>query len=493
MIKKIKSWLFENRHAKQTVVKNAFWLSIANIGSRFIKALIIIYAARVLGTGDYGIFSYALSLAALFSIFADVGISAILTREASKNPECLGKNIATSFVIKLALTGLSVLLIIFVAPIFSTIKAANILLPLAALLTVFDALRDFGFGLTRAKEKMEIEAGISLATGVGIAALGFVAIFIKQTAFSLMIGYVAGSGLGFFLAFLLLKKYLKNFWGLFDKDLAKKIIKEALPFAMMALLGALTVNTDNVMIGWLRGVNDVGLYSAALRIVLLLYWIAPLFSTSIFPMISRLARKDDVRVSYILEKAVPASILMALPLFVGGAILASPIISFLFGPQYISTAATFAVLLFTVVVAFPASIIMNTIFSYNEQRIMVLCLFIGGIANVVFDYLLIRPFGILGSSFATVISQILAYGLAWRKMKKINNFYTLKHLPKGIFAAIVMGAASFVMNLLHVQVLVNIALSALVYLGVLLLLKEKLVEEAKTIFHLKDAPVGAEL
>lgn len=491
MIKKIRSWLFENRHAKQTIVKNTFWLSVATFGSRFIKAFLIIYAARVLGTRDYGVFSYALSLAALFSIFADLGINGILTREASKNPEHLEKYISASFIIKLVFIFISVLAVLFIAPLFSAVRAANILLPLAALLTIFDALREFGFGLTRAKEKMEVEAGISLVTGIGIAALGFVAIFIKPTAFSLMVAYVAGSGLGFFLAFLFLKKYLKNFWRLFDFALAKKIMGDSLPFAIMILLGALTVNTDNIMIGWLRGVNDVGLYSAPLRIVLLLYWIAPLLSTSIFPIISRLAHNDDVRVSRILEKAVPTSLLMALPLFVGGAILSSPIISLVFGQQYISTAATFGVLLFTVLLMFPASIITNTIFSYNEQKILVVCMLIGGITNVVFDYLLIRPFGILGSSFATVISQTLAYGLMWIKMKKINNFHTLKHLPKGIFAVIVMGAASFAMNLLHVQVLINIAVSAFVYLGVLLLLKEKLVQEAKTIFHL-DTPVPAQ-
>ncbi|PIY59464.1 flippase, partial [Candidatus Wolfebacteria bacterium CG_4_10_14_0_8_um_filter_37_11] len=48
--------------------------------SRLIRAAIIIYAARVLGAAEYGIFSYVLSFAGFFTIFADLGVSPLMTR-----------------------------------------------------------------------------------------------------------------------------------------------------------------------------------------------------------------------------------------------------------------------------------------------------------------------------------------------------------------------------------------------------------------------------
>jgi O-antigen/teichoic acid export membrane protein len=488
MIKRIKSLLFENRHARQTVAKNTFWLSIGAVASRVIKAVIIIYAARILGAENYGVFSYALSLAAMFSILSDAGVQGILTREISRNPEALEKTLATSFVIKLCLVVSSVLLIVGVGPFVSTVKGAASLLPLAALLTAFDSLRDFSFSISRSREKMEIEGGIGTLTGVSIAIFGLAALWVKPTPFVLMIGYVMGSGLGMLIAFLLLGKYLKNFWKLFEKDLAKKILKDALPFALMSLLGALTVNTDTIMIGLFRGARDVGLYAAAQRPVILVYLLAGVLATSVFPLMARLSKNDNERFKSVLEKTVSASLLFAIPVFVGGAVLAQPIIFFLFGQQYASTAATFAVLLFTVILLFPASTILNAIFAYNEQKILLISLVIGGLGNALFDYLLIPRFGIIGSSFATVISQALAYGFAWKKMKSINNFYTLKHLKKGFLAVTVMGLASFAMNLIHLQVLLNITVSAVIYLGILVLLKEKLIGEAKSVFHLEPPP-----
>ncbi len=486
MFSRLKQLLLQNKSAKQTVAKNMFWLSFGQIASRVIKALIIIYAARRLGVESYGIFSYALGLSALFSILADAGLSSILTREASRDASWLEKSIGTAFVIKMTLVALSFALVAFVAPFFSTVRGAAILMPLAAFLIAFDALREFAFSITRAKERMEIEAAISLTTGIGITVFGFGALWLSPNPMSLMLGYVIGSALGFFLAAFLLRKYVAHFWENFDWTLAKKLIREAMPFALMGLLGALTINTDTIMIGWLRSATEVGFYSAAQRPVLLIYMISSLLSTSIFPVIAKLAHKDDERMRVILEKTVSISLLIALPIFVGGIILSPQIVSFLFGPEYISIATTFATLLFTIVLLFPASAILNTVFAYNKQKILVILMIVGSFGNVILDYLLIPNFGILGSAFATVISQALAYSLAWHKMKQINNFYTLRHIKKGVVASIAMGIMSYALSIVGVHVIMNITISALAYLGILILLKEKLIKESLEVFKIVE-------
>lgn len=486
MFARLKQLLLQNRSAKQTVAKNMFWLSFGQIMSRVIKALIIIYAARRLGTENYGVFSYALSLSALFSILADAGMSSILTRDASRDPSWLDKALGTAFIIKLSLVAFSFALVAFIAPLFSTVEGVAILMPLAAFLIAFDALREFAFSITRAKERMEIEAAISLTTGISITIFGFGALWLSPNPISLMIGYIAGSALGFFLAFFLLRKYVAHFWKNFDKTLAKRIIREAMPFALMGLLGALTINTDTIMIGWLRSAKEVGLYAAAQRPVLLIYMIASLLATSVLPIIAKLAQRDNDRVRAILEKVVPISLLIALPIFVGGAVLSQQIVSFLFGAEYISIATTFTALLFTIVLLFPALTILNAIFAYNKQGALVATMAMGGFSNVIFDYLLIPALGILGSSFATVISQALAYGFAWKTMKEINNFHTLRHMKKGIAASAAMGVSCYLLSLTGVHVIINITMSAFIYLGVLVLLKEKLIKESLEIFKIVE-------
>src|SRR5512141_48381 len=104
MLQKLKSFLFENTSARQTVAKNTFWLTVSNFGGRLLKAAVIIYAARVLGTEGYGVFSYAITLAGFFTLFMDPGINNILMRDASgASPEKREVLFGTSFVIKIFL------------------------------------------------------------------------------------------------------------------------------------------------------------------------------------------------------------------------------------------------------------------------------------------------------------------------------------------------------------------------------------------------------
>ena len=99
-MEKIKNFFLQNQGIRQTIVKNFIWLSTGTTISRVIRSLMIIYAARVLGTEHYGVFSYALGLTAIFNIFSDIGLTGILTRELVKRTE-KKEYLATSLGIKL--------------------------------------------------------------------------------------------------------------------------------------------------------------------------------------------------------------------------------------------------------------------------------------------------------------------------------------------------------------------------------------------------------
>lgn len=60
MFAKIKSLPLKNKTLRQTVLKNTFWLAFLNIGGRLLRAIVIIYSARVLGAAEWGAFNYAI-------------------------------------------------------------------------------------------------------------------------------------------------------------------------------------------------------------------------------------------------------------------------------------------------------------------------------------------------------------------------------------------------------------------------------------------------
>ncbi|MCR4275176.1 MAG: flippase [Candidatus Wolfebacteria bacterium] len=482
MFQKIKSFLFENKNARQTIAKNTFWLFFGEISSRLLRMIIIIYAARVLGAGGWGVFSYAITLAAFFTTFSDIGISAMLIRESSKNPSMRSQYLSTSLFIKLFLIIISACLIIFISPSLTKIEQVKPLLPIIALILFFDGMREFGFSLNRSLEKMESEALIKTVTNFLIVGLGLIFLMYSKTVKSLAFSYTIGSGIGFLLTIWILRSHFKNLFSNFAKKLIWPIFSTAWPFALMGVLGGIMINTDTIMLGWWRTAEEIGFYSVVQRIIQALYLVPVLFSSSVFPSFSRLANKDNEKFRTILEKSIALVLLIGIPLIFGGVFLANEIITALFGNEYLPAATTFQILLLTILLEFPVIFIGNAIFAYNEQKKFIGFLTIGAISNVVFNWLLIPRYGIAGSAVATVIAQVFSMGFIWIKMKKINDFKIFSNLVKIVIATIIMSLFVWILKNSGINIFINIALSSLIYFGLLYILKEPLLNELKLIF-----------
>ena len=483
MLNRIKKFLFENQSLQQTALKNAFWLNFGEIASRLIRAVVVIYAARLVGAANYGVFSYALNLAGLFTIFSDIGVSSILTREASKNPESKTQYFSTAFFIKICLLILSIASVIFLAPFFTKIKNVLPLLPIVAVLLAFDSLRDFAFAFIRALEKMQVEAAIKIITNIAIVILGFLALFISATSRSFTIGYTLGSGFGLAAVIWALKDQFGKLFTHFKKELISPILASAWPFALFGLLGGLMINTDMIMLGWYRPAQDLGFYAAAYKPVQL-FWIFPtLLAGSFFPILSRLANENNEKFRLVFEKAMAVVFLVGMPLIAGGLVLSHDFIRIIFGNEYLPAIPVFQILLLTVFLVFPGSLLGNAIFCYDKQKSLIGYFFLGALGNIFFNFLLIPTWGIAGSAVSTVFTQIISNGFSWRKMKKINNFRPLRHLPKIIAATLLMALSAWGLNVLKINFFVNLSLSIFVYFGLLYLLKEPLLITGKNIIR----------
>ena len=212
MLKKVKALLFHNTSFRQTVAKNTFWLGVSNIGGRLLRAIIIIYAARVLGAEGWGAFSYAITFVAFLTIFTDSGINAIVTREAAKGTsrEEQDELLGTALRLKLVLLALGVILVIFLGPILTKVESAIPLLPIVSLVLIFDTLREFGFSVIRARERMEWEAMLFLFTNLALVGFGFFFLLIRPSALGFTYAYTLGTGLGMAATFIFLRRDLPN-------------------------------------------------------------------------------------------------------------------------------------------------------------------------------------------------------------------------------------------------------------------------------------------
>lgn len=474
----------ENKTLRQTVFKNTFWLSVGNFGSRFIHAAIIIYAARILGASGYGVFSYALSLASFFVIFSDIGISQLLTREVAKHPDKARAYISTSLAIKIFFLAVVIILMLSIAPHLSKIPEAKKLIPIIAVLFIFDGLRNFGFAITRSQNRMELETFFTVLTDISITVIGFLMLLKNPSAEALAWGYVAGSGLGLAMLGLALRNWFKNLTVNFDKKLVLPIISSAWPLAIVSLFSILTIDIDTIIIGWFRNASDLGLYGIAQRPVQLIYALPALLATSLFPVLSKLIHnKETERVRMVNERSFAISFGLAIPLTLGGIILGKQIIYALFGTEYLGAILTFQLFLITIILVFPEILLGNLFFAYGFRKIFIIAAALGATTNVIFDFLFIPRYGIAGSVVATILAHIVILSCYWLKMRRIDGFKIFSHLSRIIPASLLMMALTSVLSAREINVFLNIGISAAAYFFFLYISKEPLFSEVKKIWR----------
>ncbi len=463
---------------KETIVKNAAWLFAGSAGSRLLKGLVVIYAARVLGASGYGVFSYAMGLMGFFIFIKNIGVDSILTREIAKKTEEEPFYIATALWIEVGLLLVTAALMVGVAPFLSSVEEALPILPLVMLILVADDMRDFLIALFRGKEKMELEAAVTVASNALVALCGIVALLISKTPLAFAMGYAFAAILGACVAAGMARPFLRGLIKNAKKALILPILKSAWPLAISGFASLFLFNVDIVMLGWWRTAEEIGKYAASQRIVGILSILPGIIATAIFPAVSRFVHQKDVkRMEETARGALQATYLVTLPFIAGGFVVGNDLLGFLFGGEYIGAGGVLWILLLMTIASSPFAIFFNLLFAYDKQANAIWMTIVASGTNVALNALLIPAYGALGAAVATTTTAFLYMTLVWGFAEKISGVRVRPQLGKILAASAIMAGGSAIIKMSGLHVLGNVVLSGAVYAGMLYTMREKAFRE----------------
>ena len=470
----IKNFLFENLNIRQTVAKNTFWLGVNQVGGRFIRVLLFIYAARVLGVSNYGLFSYAVGIVGLFFILSDLGgLTSVLMVESARNPDERKKYISTSFFIKIILLLVSFVFLIIVAPFIAKFSGVMTLLVILAISSIFEQLKEFLFAIPRSLEKMEIETLFNFVYNIVLVVIGFLVLKLYPDVFYLSLVYVIISTAGFIFLLWYLREYLRGITKNVSSSLIKPILNYTLPLSISSIFSALALNLDNLLLGFFRTSSEIGFYNAAQKPGLIITIFPSILAASIFPLLSRLTDNRG-KFSKVMEQTFHLIFLLVLPITFGGFILAKETMVFLYGAQYASAATIFKITLAGLIFASPVVILNNALFVFGKQKSLLVAGIISGISSTALNLILIPRYGNIGAATASLISiSLVSTWLNW-KLYSIISYNIFSQLGRSSIAVVIMGILVLIFKYLGWPFLFNVMLGAIIYLLVLYLLKEPL-------------------
>lgn len=422
----------------QRIVKNTISLLTGDIVAKLLGFIVIVYLARILGPGSFGEINFAMAIVTYFILIADLGLSLLGTREVAREKDKIKDYLGSILTLRLLLAlvgfGLLVLMTFFLnKPV--EIKYLIILYGLGLIPSAL--LLDWAF---QGVEKMEyIGLGRILS---GIVYLGLVLGFVKTPNQLLLIPcfQVAGNLLA---AGLLISIFIKNF-GLpkfrVNFVLWKKLILQALPVGLSLVMVQIFFNIDTVILGFMRSNEEVGYYNAAYKIIMFLILLIGAYHEAIFPLISsyyKTSSLDSLRkLLSITEKLM---VTVAIPLAVGGTILANSLMDLLFGIEYTNGIIAFQILIWAVLIICINTGYSRGLLACKKENWYMAGTTVPAIVNVTFNLILIPRLGITGAAIATVLAEASGFIVMYVGFKKVLNVPFKRYIIRPLFAAVVMG------------------------------------------------------
>jgi O-antigen/teichoic acid export membrane protein len=485
---KLKAFLFTNTTTKQTVAKNTFWLFLGEATGRILKVGLIIYAARSLGTGGWGIFSYALSTGSLLMILSEVGLSNLIMREAIQKNDGYKSFITTALFLKTVTLCISAILALIFAPLISTVSLANGLFPLIVTVLFFDSLRDLFFAINRVSEKMEREMIVKTIMNVVVLVVGIILIKHNVGPYAIAFAYAIGSALGALLIALYIRTDLRSIITAIDTTFFKPVITAVWPFVVINLIGTIIVNIDIYLLGLWKNSTEIGLYTSVQRIQQFILILPSMISTATFPLLSRVAT-DTERFDLITEKTISLLLLIGLPICIGGIFLAPGIIFILFGSAYSGAIPIMRILMITTVISFPFILLSNVIFAAHKQHILARAYGYGVLITVILNVLLIPRFGAIGSAVVSLVATFVMTLLVWRALGTVRLAPIFILIKGALLASMVMIVSIVLLTYIGISTIPTLIISSLLYTGVLIYMKDPILMEVKNILKSASSSV----
>ena len=405
----------EGRFNLQQIVGNSGWLLLDRLVRSGLTFVIIVWLARYLGPQQFGIYSYVAAFVVIFNAIATVGLDSIVIRELVHTPDEHNEILGTAFVLKLLGGGLS--FTAAVAAIYFLRPGDELMLILVAIAAAgsfflaFDVV-DFWFQ-SRVEAKYTVIARNVPALLVVAVKAGLIILEAPLIAFFIA-GLVEMVLAGIALAIIYTVRGGKIPGWRITTARTASLLKDSWPLLFSAMVIVIYMKVDQIMIGELLGEREVGIYSAAVRLVEMWYVVPMSIASSVFPTLYKLRSTQPELYMQRLQQFFDIMVIVPVVVGVFMWIAAEPIIVLLFGEEYRAAAGVFRIYIWSSVFVFLIIAIAQYLIAENKTIFALVRNSIAMVINVALNWMLIPIYGIEGAAVATLVAYLFsAYFANW--------------------------------------------------------------------------------
>lgn len=384
-------------------IHNFFWRSLQIFSKQGVGFLIFFIAAKLLRPEDFGLLNYLRAVVAFLIIFCDFGLSQAISKFAAEYETLKSEKLnrllfSVSTLIVAIAAAISIVIIFIGGRIFKeNYRYIVLFLPYLFLMPLTSVID----GLYRGRKQFKKLALISLIVGVFSIFISFVLI----DRFYL-VGAILAQNTMYLLLVLSLYAFQRKFRFEFDKSALADVLRYALVLGIGLLAYFLYTKVDILILKQFGFLVEIGYYGIINNIFMMLFIPFGILGQVIAPNTTKYTTiKDFAEISSKLKKyavvCVPTGVILSIMLY-----FAIPIILKAVLPDYHT--AGFLLIMNILLVLLPFKVwgaVLNQGFvaPAGFAKISVTITLIGGVLNVILDYVFISIFGFIGVFWVTLV------------------------------------------------------------------------------------------
>lgn len=405
------------------ILKQTSWLFLAQVLGRVIGLFYTIFLARNLGVSDFGLFTAALAYFSLVSSVADFGFNRFLIREVAKDQYKSSQLLCSISLLRLTVAAILFALLSVILYFFDPDKM-RILLTLLAVLAVLPlALAQSLDAIFIAFRRFQYSAFALVTLNVSTTILGIVLINSGFGSLGAVVALILGQLCYLIILYLLTLQQRIKLISTVKPAVLKEVTLGSLPYGLLGMLGLIYFRVDTLLLSYLRGNFEVGIYTVAYRFLEAVVFIPTVLSTVLFPVLSKLHEESPKQIKSLYFKSMKIMLLVSLGVVLGYLIILPFLIRVLL-PNYLASLEVIKILALAIPFMFlhvPASSVVLSTDKYLGKIILLSTIPLT--FNIVANLIFIPNYGFLAAAWITVASDVLSLLLIFLFIRK----YILKN------------------------------------------------------------------
>lgn len=399
-----------NRPGLHAILKNTSWLAADKLLRLGFGLVVGVLIARALGPQQFGLLSFVTALVTLSGAIGSLGLDSITVGALVADTEEPGYTLGTVFALKLLGTTVAALVVVTLSvllrPDQPQVWRIAAIIGFGQVFMAFDAI-DFWFQ-SRLESRFTVlakNAAFLVASIIRVLILVAGATVIAL-AWATALEYVLG---GLVLAATYARVAPNNLWSWRVRwKTAQALLRKSWPLIFSGLVIAVYMRLDQVMLAIMSGDIEVGVYSVAVRLAEVWYFVPVAVAGSTLPTILRSRGRSSAVYANQMKQLFVSMALVGYAVAIATTLFAGIIVRVLYGSVYLGSVLPLVILGWAGLFVCLGVSRENWMLAEGLMKWSLLTTALGAIVNVALNLVLIPGYGALGAAVATLAAQAVA-------------------------------------------------------------------------------------